>query len=104
MPNRRVASLASGRARRLRHRNELDRLHQSKPERSGHRHTRANRQRAAGNGRERDLDISYVDQVFDHRDIAVWLAPIAGTRLMVPYRVTIPTPFGLGLMQAIQFV
>jgi hypothetical protein len=23
---------------------------------------------------------------------------------MVPYRVTIPTPFGLGLMQAIQFV
>jgi hypothetical protein len=34
----------------------------------------------------------------------VWLAPIAGTRLMVPYRVTVPTPFGLGVMQASQFI
>ena len=34
----------------------------------------------------------------------LWLAPIAGTRLMVPYRVTIPTPFGLWLMQATQFI
>jgi hypothetical protein len=40
----------------------------------------------------------------DLHDIEVWLAPIAGTRLMVPYRVTIPTPFGLGVMEASQFV
>jgi hypothetical protein len=40
----------------------------------------------------------------DMRDIEVWLAPIAGTRLMVPYRATIPTPFGVGVMQATQFV
>jgi Protein of unknown function (DUF3108) len=45
-----------------------------------------------------------IKYLVDIRDIEVWLAPIAGTRLMVPYRVTIPTPFGLGLMQAIQFV
>jgi hypothetical protein len=38
------------------------------------------------------------------RDMEVWLAPIAGTRLMVPYRVSIPTPFGLGVMQATQFM
>ena len=38
------------------------------------------------------------------RDMEVWLAPIAGTRLMVPYRVTIPTALGLGTMQATQFI
>ena len=38
------------------------------------------------------------------REMEVWLAPIAGTRLMVPYRVTVPTPFGLGVLQATYFV
>jgi Protein of unknown function (DUF3108) len=38
------------------------------------------------------------------RDIELWLAPIAGTRVMVPYRVSVPTPIGLGVMQATQFV
>ena len=32
------------------------------------------------------------------------LAPIAGTRLMVPYRASIPTPIGMGVLQASQFV
>ena len=45
-----------------------------------------------------------IKYLIDLRDMEVWLAPIAGTRLMVPYRVTIPTSFGLGLMQATQFV
>jgi hypothetical protein len=45
--------------------------------------------------------IRYLTQL---RDIELWLAPIAGTRLMVPYRVTLPTPLGLGVMQATQFV
>ena len=45
--------------------------------------------------------IKYLVQL---RDIELWLAPIAGTRVMVPYRVTIPTPLGLGVMQATQFV
>ena len=30
------------------------------------------------------------------RDIEVWLAPIAGTRVMVPYRASVPTPIGVG--------
>lgn len=38
------------------------------------------------------------------RDAEVWLAPIAGTRLMVPYRASVPTPFGVGILQATQFV
>jgi hypothetical protein len=38
------------------------------------------------------------------RDIELWLAPIAGTRVMVPYRVSVPTPIGVGVMQATQFV
>ena len=38
------------------------------------------------------------------RDIELWLAPIAGTRVMVPYRVSVPTPIGIGVMQATQFV
>jgi hypothetical protein len=38
------------------------------------------------------------------RDMEVWLAPVANTRVLVPYRVSIPTPFGMGVMQATQFV
>ncbi len=38
------------------------------------------------------------------RDIEAWLAPVAGTRILVPYRVSIPTPLGLGVLQATQFV
>ena len=32
------------------------------------------------------------------------LAPIAGTRVLAPYRVAVPTPIGTGVMQATQFV
>jgi hypothetical protein len=45
--------------------------------------------------------IKYLIQL---RDIEFWLAPIAGTRVMVPFRVTVPTPIGLGVMQATQFL
>ena len=38
------------------------------------------------------------------RDMEMWLAPIAGTRVMVPFRFSVPTPFGLGLLQANYFV
>ncbi len=38
------------------------------------------------------------------RDMEVWLAPVANTRVLVPYRVSIPTPVGVGVMQATQFV
>jgi hypothetical protein len=38
------------------------------------------------------------------RDIEVWLAPISGTRVLVPYRAQVETPFGLGVVEATQFV
>ena len=38
------------------------------------------------------------------RDMEMWLAPIFGTRMVVPYRVSIPTPLGTGVLQATQFV
>ena len=34
----------------------------------------------------------------------IWLAPIAGTRVMVPYRMSLPTPIGIGVLEATQFV
>ena len=40
----------------------------------------------------------------DLHDIEVWLAPISGTRLMAPYRVSVPTPLGMGVLEATQFV
>ena len=45
--------------------------------------------------------IKYMAQL---RQTEMWLAPIAGTRLMVPYRVSLPTPLGQGLLEATQFV
>jgi hypothetical protein len=38
------------------------------------------------------------------RDIEAWLVPVAGTRVLVPYRVSIPTPLGLGVLEATEFV
>ncbi len=38
------------------------------------------------------------------RDMEVWLAPIAGTRLLVPFRAQGPTPIGEAVMVATEFV
>jgi hypothetical protein len=38
------------------------------------------------------------------RNMEVWFAPIVGTRFLVPYRVTVPTPLGTAMLQARQFV
>jgi uncharacterized protein DUF3108 len=38
------------------------------------------------------------------RDAEVWLAPIVGTRVLAPYRFSLPTPIGTGVLQATQFV
>jgi hypothetical protein len=38
------------------------------------------------------------------RNMEVWLAPLTGTRLMVPFRIAVPTPIGLGVLQATRFV
>ena len=45
-----------------------------------------------------------VKYLANQRDMEVWLAPVAGTHVLVPFRVSIPTPVGLGVMQATQFV
>jgi hypothetical protein len=47
---------------------------------------------------------STIKYLVAQRDMELWLAPIAGTRLMVPYRASVPTPIGLGVMQAKEFV
>jgi hypothetical protein len=49
-------------------------------------------------------DRAAIKYLAELRDIELWLAPIAGTRVMVPYRVSVPTPIGVGVMQATQFV
>lgn len=38
------------------------------------------------------------------RDMEVWLAPIAGTRVLVPFRAQGPTPIGEAVLEATQFV
>jgi hypothetical protein len=49
-------------------------------------------------------DRAAIKYLTELRDIELWLAPIAGTHVMVPYRVSLPTPLGVGVMQATQFV
>ncbi|MET0720839.1 MAG: DUF3108 domain-containing protein [Tardiphaga sp.] len=38
------------------------------------------------------------------RNIEVWFAPIAGTRVLVPYKITVPTPLGTAALEAVEFV
>lgn len=38
------------------------------------------------------------------RDIEAWLVPVAGTRVLVPFRVQGPTPIGRVVLEATQFV
>ena len=38
------------------------------------------------------------------RDMEMWLAPIAGTRVVVPYRLALQTPLGQGVLEATQFI
>jgi len=51
-----------------------------------------------------DIGRSGVRYLKAERDMEMWLAPIAGTRMMVPFRVSVPTPLGLGVLQATRFV
>jgi hypothetical protein len=38
------------------------------------------------------------------REMEVWLAPVAGTRVLVPYRAQGPTPLGQAVVEAAEFV
>ena len=33
-----------------------------------------------------------------------WMVPITGTRVLVPFRIALPTPLGRALLEADQFV
>jgi hypothetical protein len=54
----------------------------------------------AGHRPERDA----IKYLIKQRDMEMWLAPINGTRVLVPFRFSVPTPFGLGVLQASYFV
>jgi hypothetical protein len=46
---------------------------------------------------------SAIKYLISLKDIEAWFAPIGATRVLVPYRVSIPTPIGVGVMEATQF-
>lgn len=45
-----------------------------------------------------------VKYLVETREMEVWLAPVAATRVLVSFRVSISTPIGQGVMRATQFV
>jgi hypothetical protein len=45
-----------------------------------------------------------IKHLIEQRDMETYLVPIAGTRILVPFRVTIPTPLGTAALQASQFL
>jgi hypothetical protein len=47
-------------------------------------------------------DRTAVKYLINQRDMETWLVPIAGTRVLVPFKVVIPTPVGQGILQATQ--
>jgi hypothetical protein len=47
---------------------------------------------------------SAIRYLVELRDAEIWLAPIAGTRVLAPYRFSMPTPVGNGVLQATEFV
>jgi hypothetical protein len=51
-----------------------------------------------------DPNRSAIKYLQAQRGIELWLAPVSGTRLVVPFRLTVPTPLGPGVLQATRFV
>lgn len=45
-----------------------------------------------------------IRQLTESRDMEVWLAPVAGTRFLAPFRISIPTMIGTAVVEAEQFV
>jgi len=45
-----------------------------------------------------------IKYLIDQKEMEVWLAPVAGTHVLVPYRMQVPTPIGLGVLEATHFV
>lgn len=51
-----------------------------------------------------DPNRSAIKYLRAERGMEIWLAPLTGTRLLVPFRVSVPTPIGLGVLQATRFI
>ena len=49
-------------------------------------------------------DRSAIKYLAAQRNIEAWFVPIAGTRVLAPFRITIPTPLGTAMLEATQFV
>lgn len=49
-------------------------------------------------------DRSAIKYLIRMRDMEVWLAPITGASVLVPFRFSMPTPLGKGVVQATQFL
>jgi Protein of unknown function (DUF3108) len=49
-------------------------------------------------------DRAAIKYLVAQRNMEVWMAPIAGTRVLVPFKMTIPTPLGTGTLEAVQFL
>ncbi len=47
---------------------------------------------------------STIKYLMNSRDMEIWLTPIAGTRILVPFRISVPTKVGIAVLQAKQFV
>jgi hypothetical protein len=45
-----------------------------------------------------------IRQLAESRDMDIWFAPIAGTRFLAPFRISMPTMIGTAVLQAEQFV
>ena len=51
-----------------------------------------------------DPNRAAVKYLIAQRHMEIWLAPIGGTRILVPYRLTIPTPLGTGKLEATRLI
>jgi hypothetical protein len=49
-------------------------------------------------------DRAAIKYLVEQRNMEVWLAPIAGTRVLVPFKLKIPTVLGNAVLEATQFV
>lgn len=45
-----------------------------------------------------------IKYVAAQRNMEIWFAPIAGTRVLVPFKIVIPTPIGTGMIEATEFI
>ena len=45
-----------------------------------------------------------IKYVAAQRNMEIWFAPIAGTRVLAPFKIVIPTPLGTGMIEATEFI